>query len=158
MNITVLYDDFVRVSAAGKTYTIYGNGGFIVEDCLGNEVEMSNFKHDLYTPEYGIDEKLTLSVRTRNVLGTNGIFSIGQLRDAVVQGSIFKFVGMGKKSTLETLLAASHAMGEVTVPDNKSKLVKMLDLETVTKNLDMFDRFNIDRQEFFKACNLTYTF
>lgn len=158
MNIKVPYNDFVRVNAAGKTYTIYGHGGIIVEDCLGNQTHIDSDTQDLYSPEYYIDNKLTLSVRTRNVLGTNGVISIGMLKDAVISGDIFKFVGMGKKSTLETLLAASYALQEITIPNNKSKLIKILDQNTIVNNLDMFDRFKIDRNEFFKACNLHYTF
>jgi|TARA_Y100001960_G_scaffold325181_1_gene407064 hypothetical protein len=158
MNIKVLYDDFVRVSAAGKTYTIYGNGSFIIEDCLGNQVEIDHDSTLIYSPEYHIDDKLVLTTRTRNVLGTNGVISIGLLRDAVVSGDIFKFSGMGKKSTLETLLAASFALGKITVPEGKFKLVSVLDYQTIMKNLDMFDHFKIDRNEFFKACNLPYTF
>jgi hypothetical protein len=136
-------DNFIQVKAAGKLFTIYGNGEHKVD-----ELE----ERTLYSSEYALEGKLNVSVRIYNLLGSNGITSYGLLKDSIEHGHIFGLRGMGGKSLFELLVAIKGTYGKYIIPQNKMVLATFLTPKIISQySSTYFRKYKVDKDSFYKA-------
>jgi hypothetical protein len=141
--ISVPKENFIQIKAAGKLFTIYGTGEHKVD-----ELEDGN----LYSQSYELENKLNVSVRIYNLLGSNGITNYGLLKDSITSGQIFRFRGMGGKSLLELFIAIKATYNEFVVPHNKRLIAATITPKIISQYARLYLRkHKVDKDSFFKA-------
>lgn len=140
--LSVPKDHFIQIKAAGKLFTIYGNGEHKVD-----ELEDRN----LYSSEYKLEGKLDVPVRIFNLLSFNGITSYGHLKDSIESSHIFGLRGMGGKSLFELLVAIKSTYGVFIVPNNKLLLASFLTPKIIQQYSSVyFRKYSVSKDAFYK--------